>query len=109
MGNAIEITTDNFEEKIVKNEGVALVDFSATWCGPCQALAPTIEELAAEYGDKGVIVGKCDVDDQSELAARFGVMSVPTVIFFKNGEQQDSIMGNQPKTTLEQKIKNLLG
>lgn len=108
MGHAIEIKSDNFEAEIVSSTGISLVDFGATWCGPCKALAPVIDELAGEYAEKGVKIGKCDVDEASDLAAKFGIMSVPTIIFFKDGEKVDTLMGNQPKATLSAKIEGLL-
>lgn len=108
MGQALHITTENFESEIIGNAGVSLVDFGATWCGPCQALAPVIEELAGEYAGK-VKIGKCDVDEAQELAQRFGVMSVPTIVFFKGGKKVDSLLGNQPKTTLKRKLDGLVG
>ena len=107
MGQAIEIKTDNFENEVINGEGVSVVDFGATWCGPCQALAPTIDALAAEYEGRAKI-GKCDVDESQELATRFGIMSVPTILFFKGGEKVDSLLGNQPKEKLQQKIDELL-
>ena len=109
MGNAIEIKSDNFESEIIGSNGVSVVDFGATWCGPCKALAPVIDELAGEYADKGVKIGKCDVDEAADLASKFGIMSVPTIIFFKDGEKVDTLMGNQPKATLAAKIEGLLG
>ena len=108
MGNAVEINSDNFTSQVLEASGLAVVDFGATWCGPCQALAPTIEELAGEYADKGVVIGKCDVDQAQDLAGKYGIMSVPTVLFFKDGEKVDTIMGNQPKATLQAKIDALL-
>ena len=108
MGHALEINSDNFKTEIESDGGVTIVDFGAEWCGPCKALAPVIEELAQEYSGK-VKIGKCDVDESSDLAARFGIMSVPTVLFFKGGEKVDAIMGNQPKATLQGKIDALLG
>jgi len=109
MGHAIAINSTNFETEIEKSEGVSVVDFGATWCGPCQALAPVIEDLAGEYAEKGVKIAKVDVDESQDLAARFGVMSVPTIIFFKDGQKVDSLLGNQPKTTLKSKIDALVG
>ncbi len=108
MANLIEINSDNFEAEVVQAQGVALVDFSATWCGPCKALAPTMEELAGEYEGRGVKIGKCDVDDSGDIAARFGIMSVPTIVFFKDGEKVDALMGNQPKAAIQKKIDALL-
>jgi len=108
MGNAVEINSENFDSEVLKAAGLAIVDFGATWCGPCQALAPVIEELAGEYSERGVLIGKCDVDQAQDLAGTYGIMSVPTVVFFKGGEKVDSIMGNQPKATLAAKIDALL-
>jgi thioredoxin len=108
MGKALEINNDNFEAEIVNSQGVSLVDFGATWCGPCKALAPVIDELAGEYAERGVKIGKCDVDEAGDLAAKFGIMSVPTIIFFKDGQKVDTLMGNQPKPALASKIEGLL-
>lgn len=107
MGQTIEINTDNFENEILNAEGVSVVDFGATWCGPCQALAPTIDALAVEYEGR-VNIGKCDVDNSQDLASRFAIMSVPTILFFKGGEKVDSLLGNQPKEKLKEKIEALL-
>ncbi|MCK6439770.1 MAG: thioredoxin, partial [Planctomycetes bacterium] len=94
MGAALqEITTDSFDS-FVKATPVTVVDFSATWCGPCQVLKPTVEQLAGEYAGK-VNIGKVDIDQNQDLAVRFGVMSVPTLLFFKGGKQVDSMLGVQ--------------
>lgn len=85
-------------EQIIK-EGVVLVDFFATWCGPCKMLSPVLEELAEDVKGKAEIV-KVDVDQEGDLAMRFGIMSVPTMIIFKNGEAVKQIMGYQPKQQL---------
>ena len=105
---ALELTKDNFVDT-VKNAKVAIVDFWAPWCGPCRMIAPIIEELSEEYKDKGVVVGKINTDDQQELAIQFGIRSIPTVLFFKNGELADSMIGAAPKSFYEEKIKALLG
>ena len=85
---------ESFDKSL--NEGkLMMVDFWANWCGPCRMLGPVIEQLAEQYGDKAVI-GKVDVDDQAELAMRYGVMSIPTVIFFKDGKEIDRKVGVQP-------------
>ncbi|MDR2639733.1 MAG: thioredoxin [Helicobacteraceae bacterium] len=105
MGQAIEITADTFDEKV--KEGVSVVDFWAPWCGPCRMVAPTIEDLAKLYEGK-VVVGKVNVDENQELATRFGVRSIPTILFFKGGEQVDSIVGLQPKQKFEEKLNALL-
>ena len=100
------ITDANFAE--LEAAGLPLVvDFSATWCGPCKKIAPIIEELAQEY-DGRVVVGKCDVDDNDELTSRFGIRNVPTVLFIKNGEVVDKHVGAAPKSEFVSKIEALL-
>lgn len=86
----------DFSGKLQENK-VVVADFSATWCGPCRALAPVIDELAAEYDGKALI-GKADVDECPELSEKYAIMSVPTVIFFKNGEAVERIVGVSPKS-----------
>jgi len=105
---ALELTAQNFADTI-KNAKVAVVDFWAPWCGPCRMIAPIIEELAEEYKDKGVVVGKINTDEQQELAIQFGIRSIPTVLFFKDGELVDHMIGAAPKQMYEEKIKALLG
>ena len=92
----IVLTKDNFETEVLKSSIPVLVDFWATWCGPCQMLAPTIEEIAKEYEGK-VKVGKINVDEQPELAMKFKIMSIPTLLMFKNGEVSDKMIGFVPK------------
>ena len=92
----IVLTKDNFETEVLKSTVPVLVDFWATWCGPCQMLAPTIEEIANEYEGK-VKVGKINVDEQPELAMKFKIMSIPTLLMFKNGEVSDKMIGFVPK------------
>ena len=105
---ALELTKDNFVDT-VKNAKVAVVDFWAPWCGPCRMIAPIIEELSEEFKDKGVVIGKINTDEQQELAIQFGIRSIPTVLFFKEGELVDSMIGAAPKAMYEEKIKSLLG
>ena len=88
------LKTAEFDDA-VKAAPLAMVDFWAGWCGPCLMLAPTVEELAEQYGDK-VLVGKVNVDEEPELARRFGVMSIPTMVFLKNGEEFDRKVGVMP-------------
>jgi thioredoxin 1 len=104
--SAKSLTTAEFDKLITQSATPVVVDFGATWCGPCQALAPHIEKMAGEYAGKAV-VAKVDVDDEPDLAGRFGVMSVPTVLFFKGGKKVDSVMGNQPEA-IRTKIKALI-
>ena len=82
----LTLNNDNFEELVLKADLPVLVDFWATWCMPCRMLAPTVEEIADEYGDK-LVVGKINVDEESDLARKFRVMSIPTLIVFENGEE----------------------
>ncbi len=93
----LEITIDNFDETVKNNETV-LVDFFATWCGPCKMMSPIIDEIAEE--NAGIAVGKCDVDEAEELAMRFGIMSIPTVMVFKNGEPVKTFVGVTDKQSI---------
>ena len=102
----LEITDKNFKE-VLDTDKPVIVDFWATWCGPCRALAPTIEELAAEYDGKAVI-GKCNVDDNEDVPFEFGIRSIPTLLFFKNGELKDRLVGASPKDAIAKKIDALL-
>ena len=96
------VTDANFEETIKKNN-VALIDFWAGWCGPCRALAPTIQELAREYSGK-ILVGKLDVDENPSTAERFKVFSIPTMILFKNGSETERLVGLCPKSRITDTI-----
>ncbi len=91
----ITITKDNFENEIVKADKPVLVDFWASWCGPCRMLSPTIDEIAEEHPE--IKVCKINIDDEAELAIRHGVMSVPTLMIFKNGEIAQTAVGVRPK------------
>ena len=100
----ITITSENFEQEVINSELPVLVDFWAVWCGPCQALAPTLKEIAEEYDGK-VKVGKVNVDEQQELARQFGIMSIPTMIYFKDGKAEEQIVGLQTKEAIESILK----
>ena len=101
------ITDSNFKEEIVDKNGVALIDFWAEWCGPCRMIGPIIEDLASEYKDKATI-GKINVDDNSNVPTQFGVRSIPTLLFFKNGQLADKIVGATSKKVLTDKLEALL-
>lgn len=105
MASYIELTSQNFES--VTQSGVAVVDFWAPWCGPCRMLSPIIDELAEEYKGK-VIIGKVNTDEQDELAHKFGIRSIPTVIFFKDGKKVEQTTGVLPKHELQSKIDSYL-
>ena len=101
-----EVNNTNLKELLASNK-VALVDFWATWCGPCRMLAPTVEEVAADYEGRA-LVAKCNVDDAEEVAAEFGIRSIPTLIFFKDGIAVDKTVGVVSKADIETKLNNLL-
>ena len=103
---ALNITDQNFEEIVAEGKPVVL-DFWATWCGPCKQIAPYIEELAEEYKDT-VNIGKCDVDENSDLPTQFGVRNIPTVLFIKNGEVVEKQVGATTKQALAEKLKAIL-
>ena len=100
------ITTENFES-LKNGEKPLVVDFWATWCGPCRAIAPYIEELAKEYDGK-IVVGKCDVEENDDIVMEFGVRNIPTILFFKNGEVVDRLVGGQSKSAIQKKFEALL-
>ena len=100
-------TDSNFDSEIAATDKPVIVDFWAAWCGPCRAIAPVIEELATEYEGKAV-VGKLDVDENPNIAVKFGVRSIPTVLFIKNGEVKDTIVGALPKAAFAERLQKLL-
>jgi len=102
----VQITSENFAQ-LKSGEQPLVVDFWATWCGPCRMLAPVVAELAEEYEGK-ITVGKCDVEENDELAMEFGIRNIPTILFFKNGEVVDKLVGAVSKDKLDEKFKALL-
>ena len=105
MGKYVELTNDNFEATV--GEGVSLVDFWAPWCGPCRMIAPVIEELAEEFEEKANIC-KVNTDEQQDLAVKYGIRSIPTIIFMKDGEIVDQMVGASSKQAFADKINSLI-
>lgn len=105
-GSINEVTDGNFQAEVIENEQAVLVDFWAPWCGPCRVIAPSLEEIAEERSDVRIV--KLNVDDNQATAARYDVMSIPTLILFKNGEPAHKIVGALPKNRLVQEIEPAL-
>jgi len=103
----VQITDQDFDEQVIKGKGLILVDFWAEWCGPCRMIAPTLEELAGEYEGQAT-VAKLNVDENREAAARFGIRSIPTILFFKDGAQVEQIIGALSKSALKAKVQQHL-
>lgn len=103
----VELTTENFDEQVMASDKPVLVDFWASWCGPCRMVGPVLEQMATEQGDRAVI-GKLNVDQHPEIAARFGIRNIPTLLFFKNGEIVDKQVGAAPLERLQDKMNPLL-
>ena len=103
---AVHVTDADFKEKVLEAKTPVLVDFYAQWCGPCKMLAPVIEELAAEQEGKAAVY-KLDVDEAGETAQAYRVMNIPTLIFFKNGEEVKRVVGAVPKAEIEEILANL--
>ncbi len=108
MSTPIDIDDNNFEEVVLKAEVPVLVDFWAQWCGPCRMVAPVVEELAEEYEGK-VAFGKVDVDQNHKIASQYGIMSIPTLILFKDGKPLTNMVGFRPKDELKQSLDAALG
>ena len=107
MANVMEFNGDNFETEVVKSDVPVLVDFWAPWCGPCKMITPIIEELAGEFDGK-VKIGKVNVDNNQDLAAKFGIRGIPTVMLFKDGESINSFVGLRPKEDLADALTSAL-
>lgn len=104
---AKELTTTNFDNEVLQSDKPVLVDFWAAWCGPCKMIGPLVEELSGEYEGKAT-VGKLDVDQNQDLAIKYGVRSIPTILYFKNGEVVDKVVGAVPKSQLAAKLDALV-
>jgi len=100
----IEVTDDNSADEVERSERLAMVDFWAKWCAPCRMVAPIVEELSEAYRSRGLMVGKVDVDANPSLQVRYGVRSIPTILFFKGGKVVDRVVGLVPRRHIEEKI-----
>ena len=107
MSNALAVTSENFDAQVLQSPLPVLVDFWAAWCGPCRAVAPTVEALASEYAGKLKVV-KLDVDEAGDVAGQYGVQSIPTLILFKGGQPVKTVIGAYPKKKLEQELEPAL-
>ena len=107
MSKPLNITDDTFEQEVLQSDKPVIVDFWATWCGPCKMIAPILEEVASEYSDKVKVV-KLDVDANNKTAGRYNIMSIPSLLFFKGGEMVDQVVGAIPKAQLTARLDKVL-
>ena len=107
MAKELEFTDATFEQDVIKSDVPVLVDFWAPWCGPCKMIAPIVSEIAGEYDGK-LKVGKLNTDDNQQVAAQYGIMSIPTLMIFKGGEIRERIIGAQPKKAITEKIDSVI-
>jgi len=107
MSDLLEVTDETFEKEIMNSDIPAMVDFWAAWCGPCRMVGPVVEELAKEYEGK-IKFAKMDVDQNRQTPTKFGIRSIPTLIFFKGGEVARTIIGAQPKSNIDEELKKLI-
>jgi thioredoxin 1 len=104
MGNALAVTDESFEQEVLNSHVPVLVDFWAAWCGPCRMIAPTVDQLAVEYAGQLKVV-KVDIDENPDVSGRLGVLSIPTLMVFKDGQMVERILGAVPKPALLAKVK----
>jgi len=107
MSNTITFTDDNFDSEVLSSDKPVLVDFWAEWCGPCKMIAPSVEEIAAEFEGKAK-VGKLDVDNNQNVAAKYGIRSIPSLLIFKGGQVVEQIVGAVPKNQIQSKLESSL-
>jgi thioredoxin 1 len=108
MGAVAEVTTATFDQEVLQSDLPVLVDYWAPWCGPCRQVAPSVEAVAEEFAGKAKVF-KLDVDKESEIAARYGIMSIPTLIYYKDGKVVDQLLGAQPKKAIADRLQALVG
>jgi thioredoxin 1 len=107
MAKPTEVTDQTFEEKVIQSEQPVLVDFWAPWCGPCRMVAPIVDQLADEYEGKLTVL-KLNTDENPQVATKFGIRSIPTLLFFKDGEKVDQVIGYQAKKQLQQRLDKVI-
>ena len=107
MSHVVAVNDDNFQSEVMESDRPVLVDFSAEWCGPCKQLAPLVEELAKDY-DGRLKVAKIDVEESQQTAMKYGILSVPTLLFLRKGKVADQLVGNHPRQVLEERIAKVL-
>lgn len=107
MSSALTVTSSNFEQEVTQSSVPVMLDFWAVWCGPCKMIAPHVDALAGEYEGR-VKVGKVNVDEEPDIAQKYGIMSIPTLLFFKNGKLEDSILGAVPKNAIANKLEEVI-
>ena len=107
MSNAVAVTSSEFDQQVLKSESPVIVDFWAVWCGPCKMIAPHLDALATEYAGKVKVV-KVNIDDEREVTERYNIMSIPTLLFFKDGKVVEQVVGAVPKSVIASKLEALL-
>ena len=107
MSHVVAVNDDNFQSEVMESDQPVLVDFSAEWCGPCKQLAPLVEELAKDYNGR-LKVAKIDVEESQKTAMKYGILSVPTLLFLRKGKVADQLVGNHPRQILEERIAKVL-
>jgi thioredoxin 1 len=107
MAKPVEITDTNFEQEVLKSDVPVLIDFWAVWCGPCKVIAPVVEEIAGEYEGK-LKVGKLHVDNNPQVAVKYGIRSIPTLLIFNNGEVSDQLIGALPKAQIVDRVERVM-